>query len=138
MPMDSKEKNNSSKSNIWKNPTFLVSFGHAWDGVKLILKEESNMRHHAFIALLPILFGFFFQISGLEWIALISCIFLVVMMEFVNTIFETVVDMVTDYEYHPLAKKAKDIAAGAVLVAAVFSIIVAAIIFLPKILALFF
>ena len=59
-------------------------------------------------------------------------------MEFLNTIFENVVDLVTDYEYHPLAKKAKDIAAGAVLVTAFFAILIAAIIFLPKFLELYY
>ena len=59
-------------------------------------------------------------------------------MEFINTIFETIVDMVTDYKFHPLAKKAKDIAAGAVLVTGIFAVIVAAIIFLPKFISLYF
>lgn len=135
--MDSKEKN-KLPINTWKNRQFSKSFKHALDGVKLILKEERNMRFHALFGLIPIVFGLFFQLARWEWILVITCIFLVIIIEFMNTIIETVVDMVTDYEYHPLAKKAKDIAAGAVLVTAIFTVVVAALIFIPKIIEKFF
>jgi undecaprenol kinase len=111
---------------------------HALDGIGIILKEEKNMRSHALVGLIPLLLAWFFESSPMEWIVIIFCIFLVIIMEFLNTIFENVVDLVTDYEYHPLAKKAKDIAAGAVLVTAFFAILIAAIIFLPKFLELYY
>lgn len=136
--MDLKERNKKDKSQVWKNTKFVVSFNHALDGIKTIFKEERNMRNHTMIGIIPVLLGWYFKISALEWIAVVTCIFLVMLMEFINTIFETVVDMVTDYEFHPLAKKAKDIAAGAVLIAAIFTIIVAAVIFMPKFIALYF
>lgn len=120
----------------WKNKEFLSSMKHALDGIFTIFREEKNMRHHTALGIVPLLFAWYFQVSAMEWIVLIFCIFLVVILEFLNTIFETVVDMITDYQYHPLAKRAKDIAAGAVLVSALFTVIVAAIIFLPKLYAL--
>lgn len=130
--MDSKEKS----KDIWKNTQFRSSFNYAWNGVKTIWTEERNLRHHFALGLLPVIAGFLFDISSVEWIVIVLCVFLVVIMEFLNTIIETVVDMVTDYEYHPLAKKAKDIAAGAVLVTAFFTVVIAAIIFLPKLIEL--
>ncbi|MGP6139722.1 diacylglycerol kinase [Jeotgalibaca sp. A127] len=138
MLMDSKEKNNSKQVNIWKNTQFLKSFHHAWDGVKTIWCEERNLRHHVALGSIPLLAGVLLGISRVEWIVIVLCVFLVIIMEFLNTIIETVVDMVTNYEYHPLAKKAKDIAAGAVLVTAFFTVVIAAIIFLPKLIELAF
>jgi len=59
-------------------------------------------------------------------------------MEIINTAFENVVDMVTNKHFHPLGKKVKDMAAGAVLITSVFSVVVGLIIFLPKVLQFFF
>lgn len=136
MLMDSKENNKDKQANIWKNTQFLKSFHHAWDGVLTIWQEERNLRHHVGLGIVPVIAGFLFGISTVEWMVIVLCVFLVIIMEFLNTIIETVVDMVTNYEYHPLAKKAKDIAAGAVLVTAFFTIIIAAMIFLPKMIEL--
>lgn len=136
--MDLKEKNNRKQDNMWKNTQFLKSFHHAYDGVKTIWREERNLRYHVAFGFFPVLGGFYFEISNMEWIVIVLCIFLVIIMEFLNTIIETVVDMVTNYEYHVLAKKAKDIAAGAVLVTAFFTVVIAAIIFLPKLMDLVF
>ena len=138
MLMDSKETSREKMGKIGKNPSFFASVKHALDGIGIILKEEKNMRSHALFGLIPLLSAWFFGASPMEWIVIIFCIFLVIIMEFLNTIFENVVDLVTDYEYHPLAKKAKDIAAGAILVTAFFAILIAAIIFLPKFLELYY
>lgn len=131
--MDLNEMNKQNGERSWKNKEFFSSLKHALDGVATIFREEKNMRHHTALGILPLLLAWYFQVNAMEWIILILCVFLVVILEFLNTIFETVVDMITDYQYHPLAKRAKDIAAGAVLVSAFFTVIVAAIIFLPKI-----
>lgn len=137
MHMDSKEKNKRAKANAWKNVKFVASFKHAFNGVKTIIKEEHNMKRHVGLGIIPLLLGWYFNIALWEWVMVITCIFLVIIMEFINTIFETVVDMVTNYEFHPLAKKAKDIAAAAVLVTASFTAIIAALIFIPKIITRF-
>lgn len=127
--MDSKE---TSESKVGKNSNFLSSLRHALDGIVTIFKEERNMRYHVLFGLLPLGLAVFFRVSGVEWILLIFCIFFVILMEFLNTIFETIVDLIVDKNYHILAKRAKDIAAGSVLVTAIFTVIVASIIFLPK------
>lgn len=136
--MDLKGTSREKLGKIGKNPNFIASVKHALDGIRIILKEEKNMRSHALFGLVPLLLAWFFGSSIMEWIVIIFCIFLVIIMEFLNTIFENVVDLVTDYEYHPLAKKAKDIAAGAVLVTVFFTILIAAIIFLPKFVELYY
>lgn len=136
--MDLKGTSKEKLGKIGKNPNFIASVKHALDGIRIILKEEKNMRSHALFGLVPLLLAWLFESSTMEWIVIIFCIFLVIIMEFLNTIFENVVDLVTDYEYHPLAKKAKDIAAGAVLVTVFFTILIAAIIFLPKFLELYY
>lgn len=133
MPMDSKENRKKYRQDSWKNKRFFDSAKHAWEGVTTIWREERNLRNHFGLGIFPILAGLLLGISKVEWMIIVLCIFLVVIMEFLNTIIETVVDMVTDYDYHPLAKKAKDIAAGAVLVTAVFTIVIASIIFIPRI-----
>ncbi len=136
--MDLKGTSREKMGKIGKNPNFFASVKHALDGIGIILKEEKNMRSHALFGVVPLLLAWLFESSPMEWIVIIFCIFLVIIMEFLNTIFENVVDLVTDYEYHPLAKKAKDIAAGAVLVTAFFAVLIAAIIFLPKFVELYY
>ena len=81
--------------------------------------------------------GFLLHVSIGEWLWLALCVFLVISSEVWNSAIENVVDLATNYKRHPLAKKAKDMAAAAVLLAAIFSLIVASLIFLPKIWHLF-
>jgi len=84
-----------------------------------------------------IAFGFVFQIESYEWLSLVIMIGFVFILEIINTAIETLVDLYTE-EYHHLAKVAKDTAAGAVMVAAIMSVCVGLIIFLPKIINWFF
>ena len=113
----------------------LKSFVYAWRGIRAVFSSEANMKIHVTIMLLVVIFGFVFQLSTMEWIACVLCFGLVVGMEMMNTAIENVVDLASP-EKHPLAAKAKDIAAGAVLVCAIISVVVGVIIFLPKILNL--
>lgn len=94
------------------------------------------MRIHLSLGLLVILAGVFFSISRMEWLFVLLCIAGMFTLELLNTAIEKTVDLVTD-EYHPLAKVAKDLAAGAVLVYTVYSIIVGMIVFLPKVIDFF-
>ena len=82
-------------------------------------------------AIVAIVFSVLFNIAATEWIAVGFCIALVITMEMINTAIENVVDL-TSPEQHPLAGKAKDIAAGAVLVCAIISGVIGLLIFLPK------
>ena len=134
MLMDYKDK----KEDIGKNKYFSQSIEFALTGIRTVFQDERNMRSHLILGIITILFGFIFQLNKWEWLWILLCVFLVIIMEIVNTAFENVVDMVTDFHFHSIGKKIKDMAAGAVLITALFAVIVACIIFLPKIYQLFF
>ncbi|MEO1781695.1 diacylglycerol kinase family protein [Enterococcus diestrammenae] len=131
MLMDSKDKNTQ------KNKTFIASVEFAITGVKTVFKDEKNMRRHAVLGALALLAGLIFRLDAREWLWLLLAIFLVWLVEIINTVFENVVDMVTDFHFHPIGKKIKDMAAGAVLLTSGFALIVAAFLFIPKLWQIF-
>lgn len=116
----------------YANTNFFQSLSVALEGFIYTLVHERNMRIHLSFAILVNLFAWIFQVTLVEWGILWLCIGLVICMEMINTTIETVVDLVVKEEIHPLAKRAKDVAAGAVVFAALSSIIIGLIIFLPK------
>ena len=118
-----------------KTKKLINSFKYAFTGIKTSFKTEQNMKVHILIMLLVILAGIILKIDALDWIILIIMISLVISAELFNTTIETVVDMITK-EKNEKAKIAKDVAAGAVLVLAIGSVIIGFIIFIPKILNL--
>ncbi len=79
--------------------------------------------------------GAFLSLSAIEWCLVLLCMVMVIGMEAMNTALEYLTDLVSP-EHHPLAGKAKDVAAAAVLICAIGAVIVAAIIFVPKLLEL--
>jgi undecaprenol kinase len=105
-------------------------FACAWAGMMAAVKEEAHMRIHIALAVVAVIAAAIFRISKLEWLILLLTIGSVITMELINTAIERVVDLVTA-DFHPLAKAAKDIAAAAVLIAAVVAVIVGITIFLP-------
>ncbi|WP_019242633.1 MULTISPECIES: diacylglycerol kinase family protein [Bacillus] len=111
---------------------FSKSVKCAFEGIGFSLQER-NVKIHLCVAVLVIIAGLYFSISRVEWLFIITCIAGMFALELMNTAIEKVVDLVTN-DYHPLAKMAKDISAGAVLIYTFYSIIVGIIIFLPKIL----
>lgn len=113
-----------------KNPLHR-SFGFAFKGISLVLKER-NFKIQLVAAIVVIALGFVYNISGLEWIALVICIGSVLCLEIINTAIEKSIDLLHP-EWNEKAGKIKDISAGAVLVASIASVVVAAIIFIPKI-----
>lgn len=115
-----------------KNKKLINSFKYAFTGMWSAYKSERNMKIHIAVAILVILFGIFLQISTYEWIACIVCFAMVIGAEMFNTAIETVVD-ITMPKKDERAKKAKDVAAGGVLVFAIGSAIIGSIIFIPKI-----
>ena len=117
----------------WKNPNLLSSLDFALSGIWTAFKEERNMRKHALAAFLAIVFGLVFQISEFEWLFLLLSIFLVFMAEIFNSAIENVVDLASHYHFSMLAKKAKDMAAGAVLVVSLLAAVIGALIFIPRI-----
>lgn len=118
-----------------KNP-LLKSFYCASQGILEALKTERNIQIHSMATVAVILAGLFFSLNWIEWLFILVAVVGTITLELVNSSIERVVDLVTK-EYHPLAKQAKDIAAGAVFLYAIFSVIVGIIIFLPKMIRLF-
>ena len=110
--------------------------GYAFQGIWECIRDERNIRIHLTMTTLVIIGGIILHISLHEWIVCLILFGLVISLELVNTAVESVVDLVTD-EKRPLAKKAKDTAAGAVLVSAIFAAIIGLIIFVPKLIDFF-
>ena len=113
------------------------SFGYAGSGIWSVIKSEMNMRIHLVVLALVIFSGFYFNIDIVEWMLCLLCFGLVIGMEMLNTSIECIVDLVSP-NHHPLAGKAKDIAAGAVLICAIISVVIGLLIFVPKGWNLFF
>nr|WP_191988184.1 diacylglycerol kinase family protein [Levilactobacillus enshiensis] len=114
-----------------KNRAFRQSLGHAWDGLRALFRYERNFRKHLVVGTLAIVAGVILRLTLNEWLWLVLAIFLVLIAETLNTIVEAVVDLIVGETYHDLAKRAKDIAAGGVLLAAIFAVIVGALVMLP-------
>src|SRR3954447_8201250 len=114
--------------------TLQSSFRYAFAGLAYCFHSQRNFRIHISIAAAATLLGIILGLSWTEWAVLTSMIVLVLAAEMTNTMVESLVDLVTP-DYHPLAKIAKDAAAGVVLLTAIGSVIVGIFIFLPKILA---
>ena len=115
----------------------IESFGYAFKGIGTLFTSQPNARIHATVLSLVVLAGFYFQIKQSEWLTIVLISALVLSAEAMNTAVEFVVDLVSPH-YHPLAGKAKDVAAAAVLLAAFGAVVIGLIIFLPKIETLFF
>ena len=110
----------------------VVSFKYAFSGLVAALKEEPNLKFHFLAGVLVVILSLILNISKADWITIIILIGLVISVELTNTAIEAVVDSFTQTQ-HPGAKLAKDISAGAVLVAALTSAIIGNMIFLPYI-----
>lgn len=108
------------------------SFKYAFEGIVYAFKNEQNLTVHLIAMVLVIIFGFLFKISITEWLVIFLIIGLVIATELINTSIEATIDLITD-QTHPLAKIAKDTAAGAVLVFGLTAIVVGLLIFIPKI-----
>ena len=111
-------------------------FLYAIAGVFAAVKGERNMRIHLVAAVVAVSLGAWLGLSACEWAAVVICCALVMSLECLNTAVEAAVDLASP-EIHPLARKAKDCAAGAVLLAAIGSAAVGCIIFAPKVVSIF-
>ena len=114
----------------------LRSFGFAFNGLKILFKEEHNARIHLLAAVIVVIAGIYFHISTLEWLVVVFAIGFVITSEIVNTAIENIADFVSP-EKHEKIKKIKDLAAASVLISAITALIVGLIVFIPKILSLF-
>ncbi|MFZ5965912.1 MAG: diacylglycerol kinase [Bacillota bacterium] len=109
----------------------LDSFNYAIDGIIHTLKTQRNMRIHFTMAIVVLFVSLFFNLSKLEILLLFFTISLVIIAEMVNTSIEATIDLITK-DYHELAKIAKNVAAGAVLISAMNATVVAYVIFFDK------
>ncbi|KKK33159.1 hypothetical protein WQ57_24805 [Mesobacillus campisalis] len=130
MNMGSSGKNANGKSRLTR------SFAYAFAGIRAGLKQERNLQIHLGISMAVILLGYFLHISAVEWLFICLSIGGMLAAELMNSAIERVVDLVTT-EYHPLAKQAKDMAAGAVLLLAITSVVIGLVIFGPRLLLFF-
>jgi undecaprenol kinase len=125
--MDLKDKKRKYK--------YTDTFMFALLGIRVSLTTEKNLKFHFIFGLFVIVMGLTFNLTPTEWMFVLIAILGMMVVEMINTSIERVVDLITE-EYHPLAKQAKDIAAGAVLIYAILSVLIGIIIFFPKILVL--
>lgn len=109
---------------------FFRSFRFAVEGIRTALREQ-NLKFHLVSAIIVVIVGIATGLTVAEWSIIILTITAVIGAELFNTAIERVVDLASP-EIHPLAKQAKDVAAGAVLVFALASVIIGLLIFLPK------
>jgi len=125
-----KESYKTSK-NVFK------SFEYAFSGIYYVLTTSRNFKIQLIFALISLMLGFLLQISKSNYMFLIATIMSVLILEILNTSIESIVDLIVKKEFSSLAKIAKDTSAGAVLLAALNSVIVAVYLFVPKIKLLF-
>ena len=111
----------------------LQSFRHAFSGVWRVLRTQPNAWIHAAATVVVVGMGFGFQVTAFEWACLILATMAVWTAEAVNTALELLGDALSA-DFHPLVGKAKDVAAGAVLIAAVGAVVVGLLIFGPYVL----
>ncbi|MEC2070473.1 diacylglycerol kinase family protein [Alkalihalophilus marmarensis] len=114
----------------------LRSFGYAYQGLRHVFVNEQNMQVHVSLAAFVILLAFWLDFTRLEWLFLLVIISGIFALEIMNTAIERTVDLVTE-EYHPIAKRAKDVAASAVFVYSIFAVIMGIILFGPHLLEKF-
>ncbi|HEY9058929.1 MAG TPA: diacylglycerol kinase [Pseudobacteroides sp.] len=115
-----------------KNKHFWDNFINAARGILTAIKNERHMKLHIFATVIVISLSIYYRISRLELIAIIITISTVITAEMINTAVEAVVDLATQ-DYNEKAKLAKDVAAGAVLVAALFSVAIGFFVFYDRI-----
>lgn len=113
--------------------SFARSFSFAGQGVWHVVRTQRNMRVHLLAAVVAVVAGLVLRISAVDWACVLLAIGLVLTAEALNTVVEALADLCTE-EYHPLAKIAKDAAAGAVLIASVAALGVGVAVFLPRLL----
>ena len=114
-----------------RTPAVLQSFNWAFEGVIHVLRTERNMRIHFGLATAVLILAFSYGVTKLELMALLIAISFVLIAEMVNTAIEATIDLATT-SFDPLAKMAKDIAAGAVLIAAVNAVVIGYLVFADR------
>lgn len=115
--------------------TFKGSVKNCLDGISYVTKNEKNFKREIALGIIALILSYILKIDKIEFIIILTMICLVLTTEIINTAIERTVDLVTK-EYHELARIAKDVSAGSVLVTSIFALIIGIIIFIPKIITL--
>ncbi len=119
-----------SKTSIFSVYDRLKSFSCAFSGIYILISSQHNVWIHLFVSVMVIAAAFLFQVTVIEWIMLIFAIVIVLVAEAMNTSVELLCNFVSP-DYQELIRKTKDVAAGAVLIAAVGAASIGLLIFLP-------
>ncbi|ASN05197.1 diacylglycerol kinase family protein [Virgibacillus necropolis] len=109
-----------------------IGFSFAWNGLMEMIKSERNFRIHLIVTIIVITLGALVGLSHLEWMITTLVIGTVLVAETTNTAVEKLIDYLKP-DIHPSAKVIKDIAAGAVLIAAITAFIIGCLLFIPKV-----
>lgn len=122
----------------FKAGSFWKSLGFALSGLLLATKSQRNVRIEIILGMVAVVIGVFLNFSMLEFAVLLITMGFVLMAELLNTIIEFIVDAYFGNKYSPLAKMSKDLAAGLVLMCATLASVVGFLLFVPKLLRLYF
>ena len=131
MNTESKDKRIYKK----KKRTFIDSVKNCLDGINYTITHENNFKREMILGIITVILSAVLKISILEWVIVLLLINFVLVCELINTALEKAVDLYTK-EFNETAKIVKDVAGATVLVMCIFSAIIGAIIFIPKILVL--
>lgn len=107
------------------------AFKHAFEGIASFIRTERNAKIHAFCTVGVVFFSIYLTLTSTEWLFILSAISAVWITEMLNSAIEKLCDLYSK-EYHPAIKIIKDIAAGAVLIAALYALVVGSVILIPK------
>ncbi len=131
MPMALQDRNRKGFKRL------IRSFGYASKGLQYVIKHEQNMQVHLAAAILALVLAWWLNLPLLHWMILLLVIAGMFALEIMNTAIERTVDLFTE-EFHPIAKRAKDIAAAAVLVYCALALVIGLLLFVPPLWRLFF
>lgn len=132
-----KNYDNEERDKIKNNNKIASSFDNAINGIIESVNTERNMKIHIVIATMVLILSFLLDFTRVELIIIAITTMLVLVTELINTAIETLTDLTIDGKYHELAKKTKDISAGAVLLMSVNSLIVGYLLLYPKLKTIF-
>lgn len=111
---------------------FLKSFTHALRGLKYAIRNEKNFQNELAVAIFAIGAMFYYHVSRLEMIVVVTMIMAVLIMEMLNTIIERIIDILKP-SIHPYARLIKDLMAASVLLTSIMALIIGLVIFIPRI-----
>lgn len=121
------------KPKKWKNKNFWEALKHSLSGMKYLLQTEKNLKIQLIIAMLVMIISFLLKLTAIQWLILCLTIGNVLFAEIINTAIEIVLDLYSE-KYNEKIKIAKDIASSAVLLTSIIAVIIAGILYIPKIL----